>query len=127
MVKILIVEDNTETRMVLKEYFSLFEYEVKDCENGVEALKMLNAEEFTVMITDVRMPEMDGITLIKNVRKKYPRMGIILMTAFSSAYGEEDVRRIGVDDYISKPFKFDDINTKVEKLVTQIAMMKPKN
>ncbi|RKY83277.1 sigma-54-dependent Fis family transcriptional regulator, partial [candidate division KSB1 bacterium] len=115
-----------DTRDLLREYFSSLDYYVEVCSNGIEALKILEKEEFTILITDIRMPEMDGITLIKNVKKRFPKLGVIMMTAFSSIYGEKNVRKIGIDDYIAKPFKFDEITEKVERIVSQISMIKPK-
>jgi len=126
LTKLLVVEDNKDTRLLLKEYFESLDYLVEICENGVEALAILKKKEFTILITDIRMPKMDGITLIREVKRIYPKLGLIMMTAFSSVYSEEDVRRVGVDDYISKPFNFENMKEKVEKLSSQIEMMKPK-
>ena len=126
LTKLLIVEDNKDTRLLLKEYFESLDYYIEICENGVEALAILKKKEFTILITDIRMPKMDGITLIGEVKRIYPKLGLIMMTAFSSVYSEVDVRRVGVDDYISKPFNFEDMKEKVEKLTYQIEMMKPK-
>jgi len=124
--RLIIAEDNKDTRELLKEYFESLHYSVTVCKDGMEALELLKKEPYTILISDIRMPKMDGITLVKEVKKLYPQIGVIMMTAYSTAYTEEDIRRVGIDDYISKPFNFENLKEKVERLIIQVHMMKPK-
>ena len=125
---ILIVDDSDDNRDILKEYLEESGYAVIEAADGVDALEKLGkkSDKISIVITDIRMPRMDGKELIKNIRKEYKTIGIIAITLFPNIYHEDDYRKLGADDYIIKPFEFDDIILKIEKLLFQIDNLQSK-
>ncbi|MFC1724385.1 response regulator [candidate division KSB1 bacterium] len=125
---ILVVDDSDDNRDILKEYLEESGFAVIESSDGVEALEKLKkrSDNISIVITDIRMPRMDGKELIKNIRKEYKTIGIIAITLYPSIYHEDDYRKLGADDYIVKPFEFDDIILKIEKLLFQIDNLQTK-
>ena len=78
-----------------------------------------------MVLTDVRMPEMNGYDLTRIIKKMNPKIGIIIMTAYTSIYTEGDIRKIGADDFISKPFNLTDVSEKVERVIFQMKNLNP--
>ncbi len=124
--RILIVEDNSETREMLEEYFRSRKISASVAYDGINALEILKENEFDIILTDIRMPRMNGFDLVKQVKQAYPRIGIIIMTAFMSVYNEGDIRDIGVDDFITKPFELNSLQDKIEQLYIQLSILKEK-
>jgi len=123
--KILIVDDSKEIRNILSTFLKEEGFEVYTAENGKKALDLTKEKVIDLIITDIRMPEMDGSQLTKKMKEEKPRIGIIIMTAYTSIYTEGDIRKIGADDYISKPFEFIDIIKKIERVLFQMKSLKP--
>ena len=123
--KILIVDDSKEIRNILSTFLKEEGFEVYTAENGKKALDLIKEKIIDLIITDIRMPEMDGYQLTKKVKEERPRIGIIIMTAYTSIYTEGDIRKIGADDYISKPFELVDIIEKIERVLFQMKSLKP--
>jgi len=123
--KILIVDDSKEIRNILSTFLKEEGFEVYTAENGKKALDLTKEKVIDLIITDIRMPEMDGSQLTKIMKEERPRIGIIIMTAYTSIYTEGDIRKIGADDYISKPFEFVDMSEKIERVLFQMKSLKP--
>lgn len=123
--KILIVDDSKEIRNILSTFLKEEGFKVYTAENGKKALDLIKEKIIDLIITDIRMPEMDGYQLTKKVKEERPRVGIIIMTAYTSIYTEGDIRKIGADDYISKPFELVDIIEKIERVLFQMKSLKP--
>ncbi len=114
---ILVVDDERSIRdsleMVLKEEG----YNVKTATDGKQALKLLEENNFDIMITDLKMPELDGIQLTKHCLQTYPQTSVIIITAYGSLETAIEALRVGAYDYILKPFDFDDVLIKVQNLI----------
>jgi two-component system response regulator PilR (NtrC family) len=115
--KILVVDDEKAIRESVSLILSDEGYETEIASNGKEALKHLNEQDFEVMITDLKMPEMDGLELIKKSLKICPGTSVIIITAHASVESAIEALRIGAFDYILKPFDFDDLILKVQRLI----------
>jgi len=115
--KILIVDDEKAIRESVSLVLSEEGYETEIASTGKEALNYLNENDFEVMITDLKMPEMDGIELIKKSLKICPGTSVIIITAHASVESAIEALRIGAFDYILKPFDFDDLILKVQRLL----------
>ena len=117
--RILIVEDEESVRTFSARALSVTGYEVHEAESGEEALEKLDEidGQLDLIISDVVMPEMDGSTLLKHVRQRYPELKVI----FVSGYAEESVRRDLEDDrsveFLPKPYSLDQINSKVKEVL----------
>jgi DNA-binding NtrC family response regulator len=115
--KILIVDDEKAIRESVSHVLTEEGYETEIASTGKEALKYLNENDYEVMITDLKMPEMDGIDLIKESLKICPSTSVIIITAHASVESAIEALRIGAFDYILKPFDFDDLILKVQRLL----------
>jgi YesN/AraC family two-component response regulator len=93
----------------LKTYEKKYRFKMLSAQNGQEALECFQANDIALLITDLRMPVMDGITLIAHVHNRYPAVPIIVMTAFGSPQIEKQVKKMGILHYLEKPIGFDEL------------------
>jgi CheY-like chemotaxis protein len=109
MKKILVVDDEEMVRIVLKQILEQGGYACDIAGNGVEALKKLKADNFDLLITDINMPEMDGVELLAKTKELFPAMPVIFITAYGKDKVIMQAMRTGLTDYIEKPFRMDDV------------------
>jgi two-component system response regulator PilR (NtrC family) len=119
MNRILIVDDEQSMRELLSILLRKEGYDVVTAENGATALKAVQREIFDLVITDLKMPQFDGMALLKSVKEVSPDTIVIIITAFGTTEGAERARSLGAYDYIGKPFNNDEI-----KLVIHNALEK---
>ncbi len=105
MKKILIVDDEKKLRHILQIILEEKGYATEEAENGEEALKLIKANNYSMVITDIKMPVMDGITLLREIKKIDPDYPVIVLTAFGSIESAVEAVREGALDYITKPFE----------------------
>jgi two-component system response regulator PilR (NtrC family) len=115
MSNILIVDDEQSYRQLLTLVFESDGHSIRTASNGREALELIKAEPADVIITDVRMPDMDGIGLLKSAREYQPDIGVVLMTAFASVETAREAFKLGADDFIQKPFDVEELKLIVRK------------
>jgi two-component system chemotaxis response regulator CheY len=121
--KILIVDDSESVRMIARIALREQGYEVVEAGNGVEALKQLDAERVNLVISDVNMPEMDGITLLKQIKAsaKHKFMPIIMLTTEAGQDKKDEGRAAGAKAWITKPFQPNVLIAAVSKLIPATA------
>lgn len=114
--RILLVEDDHEYRRTLARYLTRNGYEVREAENGLVARTILelNKDSVELVLSDIRMPELDGVALMECVRK-YPTIKVILMTGFSDILESKQAFELGASDFLSKPFGKDDLFQAVDR------------
>ncbi|HDQ73978.1 MAG TPA: response regulator [Chloroflexi bacterium] len=117
---ILIVDDEVSLAFFLRENLIVLnnQYEVDMAHSGKEALEKLIWQPFDLLITDLRMPDVDGLTLIEEVQARYPHVRTILMTAYGDTLNEAALRSSGVNHYIAKPFQMEDMLDIVHEALT---------
>jgi len=117
--KILIVDDSESVRMIARIALREQGYEVVEAGNGVEALKQLDAERVNLVISDVNMPEMDGITLLKQIKAsaKHKFTPIIMLTTEAGQDKKDEGRAAGAKAWITKPFQPNVLIAAVSKLM----------
>jgi two-component system response regulator PilR (NtrC family) len=115
--KILIVDDEKAIRESVSLVLSEEGYETNIAADGNDALELLNKNNFDVMITDLKMPGMDGMKLVKKCLQICPQTSVIIITAHASVESAIEALRMGAFDYILKPFDFDDLILKVNRLL----------
>ena len=115
MSNLLIVDDEQSYRQLLTLVFETDGHNIRTAKNGREALEMLQAGPAEVIITDVRMPDMNGIELLREAREIYPDIGVILMTAFATVETAREAFKLGADDFIQKPFDVEELKIIVKK------------
>lgn len=104
---ILVVDDELHTREICVDFLDDTGYRVDSCSNGKEALSLLSQKNYSILISDIQMPEMDGIALLKAAKPLYPDMEVILMTAFGGLSSAVEAVRFGAYDYLTKPLARD--------------------
>lgn len=106
---ILLVDDDPEILGVLTRFFELEGYRVASAPNGHQAVSMAKDQAFDLMITDLQMPRMDGIALLKEMKSISPKTIGVVVTGFASVDTAVEAMKIGAFDYVSKPFKLDEM------------------
>ncbi len=115
--KILVVDDDEILLPMLVETLSTLGYQTQGASNGEEALKKIEGVEFDLVITDIRMPQMDGISFLRTLKEKKPKLPVIMITGFSLAYTQQRATQEGADGYLVKPFKIEKIEELVKNLL----------
>ncbi len=114
-VTVLVVDDEAMMRTLLDKILSAQGYTVVTAEDGQSAIEVLQSRQVTIMVSDIRMPRMDGFELLQHVRTHYPDIATILMTAYGDTFTVKDSLLLGADEYITKPFKSYEIAVVVER------------
>jgi len=117
--RILVVDDEEPILDMVSKFVNHIGYEVMTARNGKEALEILGNEPITILITDIKMPEMDGFELMKKVGAEFQKVHIIGMTGYGSSYTFTDVIAGGATDYIVKPFTFDEMRAKLDQVIRE--------
>lgn len=115
MSNLLIVDDEQSYRQLLTLVFQGDGHDIRTASNGREALQMLEKSPADIIISDVKMPDMDGIEMLRAVRETQPDLGVILMTAFASVETAREAFKLGADDFIQKPFDVEELKLIVKK------------
>lgn len=117
MLRILLVEDEENIRDTVKLNLELEEYEVVATGNGREALKISSEQHFDVMIFDVMLPEVDGFQIVEQIRLTNRETPIIFLTAKDQPQDRIEGLKKGADDYLTKPFMFEELLLRVRRLI----------
>lgn len=117
-IKILIVDDEEHTRLGYAEVLKLDGYSVETAENGHEGFKKAVEDEFDIIITDLRMPEADGITFIQKLREHNITTPVLIITAFGSYKTYKSAKNLGVIEYLNKPIRAKDLKSAIEKIIS---------
>ncbi len=117
MKKILIVDDELNMRLVLSAMLKKEGFEVSAAANGHEALQILQSIKVAVVITDLKMPDIDGMELLSRVAERYPEIPVIMITAHGTIATAVEALKKGAFDYITKPFDLDDLKNIVSKAI----------
>lgn len=119
MNRILIVEDNIGMRNVLEKTLRMKGYDVFSVGTGENAVRLFASDMFDLVITDLRLPKMDGLEVLKKIKKISSTTIVIIMTAYGTIENAIEAMKLGAYDYILKPFSLEEIEIKVEKALSQ--------
>ena len=123
MANIIIVDDEQSYRQLLTLVFEDGGNSVRTAMNGRQALALIDEEVPDVIVSDVKMPDMDGIELLRAVRETQPDLGVVLMTAFASVETAREAFKLGADDFIQKPFDVEELKLIVKKTLEKQALI----
>jgi two-component system response regulator PilR (NtrC family) len=123
MANILIVDDEQGMRQLLSLVFGRADHQVRAAESGAKALEMLRREPADLIISDVKMPDMNGIELLRAVREFLPEAAVVMMTAFATVDTAREAFKLGADDFIQKPFDVDELKLIVEKALERLRLL----
>ncbi|MDA9951914.1 MAG: response regulator transcription factor [Chitinophagales bacterium] len=118
--RILLAEDDPNLGTVLKDSLELEDNYVELFADGEQAWKSFNKDDFDICILDVMMPLKDGFTLAKEIKKVAPKMPIIFLTAKSMKEDKLEGFKLGADDYITKPFSFEELQLRIEAVMRRV-------
>ena len=116
MNKILVVDDEVNIRLVVKQYAEFEGYEVREAENGMQAIEMVKNEDFDLIIMDVMMPKLDGYSACKEI-KKVKNIPVIMLSARGEEYDKLFGFEIGIDDYVVKPFSPKELMARIKVVI----------
>ncbi len=113
--KILVVDDSTSTLDAVASKLTEKGYEVIKATNGEEAIGYTDDHNFSVVVTDLMMPEVDGLSLLKHMQEHFPEVPVIVLTGYATIENAVEAMKAGAFDYLTKPVKLDEILVVVEK------------
>jgi len=123
MARLLICDDEEKIREIIKKYALFSSHEVIEAENGFDALHKMNGNEIDLIVIDVMMPELDGFSTVKEIRKNYATP-IIMLSAKGEEYDRIHGFELGVDDYVVKPFSGKELMMRVEAILKRLTSEK---
>ena len=113
--RILLVEDENQMRAILSESLQAMGYDTQEAKDGVHATEILETQTFDLVITDLKMPRMDGLALMSTTLKKFPNMGFLIITAYGTIESAVDALQSGAFDFLTKPFSISQLGTRVQR------------
>lgn len=117
MIKILVVEDDKELNEIVTSYIKKEGYVVESVFNGLDALNKIYENKFDLILSDIMMPLCDGFELARTIREEDQRTPIIFMSARDDKPSKQIGYKVGIDDYITKPFDLDELVLKIKAIL----------
>jgi two-component system response regulator FlrC len=116
---ILVVDDSPQMRIALKEALQKLGHRVVLCENGVNAIEKLHQHDFSLVVTDMKMPKMDGLTFLREVRQSVGNLPVLVITGFGTIENAVETMKEGATDYIMKPFSFEILKKAIDNILAK--------
>jgi len=117
MKRILIVEDEENTRQALARLLVREGFLVDSVSNGCEALTYLRRQSVNLIVTDMKMPQMDGMTFLRELNKNFPRSNVIMITAYGGVESYLEAMNLGAFEYINKPVQIEELKIIMRKIL----------
>lgn len=114
--RILLVDDEENARLALSRLLAKEGYLVDTVSNGYEALDHLREHEVNLIVTDINMPEMDGISFLREVNRCFPGSNVIMITAYGGVESYIEAINLGAFEYINKPVKIEELKSIMNKI-----------
>jgi DNA-binding NtrC family response regulator len=115
---ILLVDDDPQMRVALRETIRRIGYETVACENGEEALRRLRQSSFSMVVTDMNMPVMDGLRFLRQAKSIVPQLPVLVITGFGTVENAVETMKEGAIDYLMKPFSFEALKKAIEGILS---------
>lgn len=115
--RILLVDDEENARVALSRLLTRGGYIVDAVANGFEALNHLREHDVNLIVTDINMPEMDGIEFLREVNRSFPGSNVIMITAYGGVESYIEAINLGAVEYINKPVKIEELKSVLERLL----------
>ncbi len=114
--RLLIVDDDPLILELLGIFIASYGYEYEAAGDGREAMEKIDQGDFAIVITDMIMPNMDGMQLLRHIHEQHPGIGVIVVTGHTGTFSYTDVIKAGASDFISKPFNSDELEAKINRI-----------
>lgn len=124
-INILVVDDESAVRDFFERLLKMKGFGARLANSGQEALEIIANDNIHVIIIDIFMPEMDGFELLDRVKKQYPKIAAIMMTGMNDSEMIRKATLHGADEYISKPFKREELSMIIERAIWKIMPIEP--
>ena len=118
MPRILVVDDEAAMRESLKDWLSEDGYQVGQAAGGAEAIEMVRSHPWDVLLLDLKMPGMDGLETLKNVKEVNPEVEVLMMTAYATVDTAVQAMKLGAFDYLVKPFDPDEVELLIKRILS---------
>ena len=112
---ILVVDDHAPNRELIREALDDFAYEISEAQTASEALEHLRHHKADLVVTDVRMPGISGVELLKRLHSQYPNIVVILVSAFATVASAVEAMKLGAHDYLTRPFHIDELRLVIQR------------
>ena len=119
MYKILVVDDEARIRSIIKKYAEFEGYSVSEAADGMEAVHLCRTQEYDIVIMDIMMPELDGFSACREIRKT-SNIPIIMLSARGEEYDRINGFELGIDDYVVKPFSPKELMLRIEAVMKRV-------
>ncbi|WP_303721080.1 response regulator [Malonomonas rubra] len=116
MEHVLIVDDEENARIGLKKLLALEGFQVDAVENGFEALEYLANHPVDLVITDINMPEMNGLVFLRELNRSYPTVNVIMVTAYGGVESYLEAMNLGAFEYLNKPVRLEELKAVMERI-----------
>jgi len=126
-VSVLVVDDEAGVRSVLEQILQMKGYRVQGVSSGREALEYLKSHRTDLVLSDIVMPGISGLELLQVIKKQYPHIGVIIMTGHGDAYTVKQALTLGADEYITKPFRNDEVALIIDRVHWRFVAQKDAN
>ncbi|MCK5607324.1 response regulator [Candidatus Pacearchaeota archaeon] len=120
--KILVVDDDEVLRNELSEWLNREGHDTRSADSGEKAVEMVKSQDFNMVLTDLKMPGLDGLNVLKKVKELRPSAHTVMITAYGAVDTAVEAMKIGADDYICKPFEDDQLHAILENTVNAIKL-----
>jgi DNA-binding NtrC family response regulator len=117
--RIMVIDDENIVGKMIKSSFEKDGYEVEPFQDPLPALERLKAEKFHLVITDLKMKDIDGMGVLNTIKKEYPQIKVIMITAFASMDAAVEAFRNSADDFFAKPISLADLKATVRRLLRE--------
>ncbi len=124
MERVLIVDDEENTRIGLVKLLCQEGYQTEAVANGFEALEYLDRRMVDLIITDINMPEMNGLIFLRELNQAYPDMKVIMITAYGGVDSYLESINLGAFEYLNKPVKLNDLKTIISRMFSQASPLR---
>ena len=114
--RILVVDDEENARVALSKILVHDGYDVASARNGLEALNYLRSKDVELIITDLNMPEMNGLMFLRELNRIHPASNVIMITAYGEVESYLEAMTLGAFEYVNKPVKYDDLKKIINKI-----------
>ncbi|MCU0411927.1 MAG: response regulator [Bacteroidetes bacterium] len=116
--RILVVDDEEALRIVLSAELDGEGYQVSSAGDGQEAINILGTKEFDLILLDIKMPNVDGFEVLKYSKEHCPKTKVVMLTGFADLKNAIESKKLGAEDFVSKPYDLVDLLTTVERVLT---------
>lgn len=123
-VKILIVDDDPIVLAVIQSIITAHGFPTATASDGQQALEALHKDRFSIVISDINMPVMNGMELLRHVKAEFPKIGVIVVTGFSEDYSYVEVINAGAIDFLTKPFNGPELLAKLQRVIREQTLIR---